>query len=231
MYTSFHPKVILLIGASSGIGQELCQQMLASHKVIAISRNPWKGLTHEHLYFYQCDIAEPLALQHLLETIAKEHRVIDAVIYNSGVLVNKPMVEQTQEEMNWQMQVNFFGFVEMLKGLKLSTRLNEAIHIIYIGSLSGYQNSKRFPGLSIYGASKAAAHSLVQSLAAEFEGSGIRINAIALGAVDTEMLQKAHGNLSFAMQKQDVAQYIIGFMKEVYSTINGQIVIHSQGDL
>lgn len=231
MYPSYHPKVILLIGASSGIGQELCQQMLASHKVIAISRNPWKGVAHEHLFFYQCDIAEPLALQHLLEAVLHEHGSIDAAIYNAGVLVSKAWDEQSSEEIERQMQVNFFGFVEMLKGLKLNTRLNEAIHILYVGSLSGYQNSKRFSGLSMYGASKAAAHSLVQSLAAEFEGSGIRINAIALGAVDTEMLQKAHGNLPFAMQKQDVAQYIIGFMKEAYSTINGQIVIHSQGEV
>ena len=231
MYTSFQSKVVLLIGASSGIGQALCNQLLGSHKVIAISRHPWKGNLHEQLFFYQCDIARPLALQKLIEELVQEHNDINAVIYNAGVLVKKAWHDQSREEMEWQMQVNFFGFVEMLQGLKLNMRLNDAIHILYIGSLSGYQDSIRFSGLSTYGASKAAAHSLVQSLGAEFDGSGIRINAIALGAVQTEMLQKAHGYLPFAMQKQDAANYIIGFMNEAYPSCNGQIAVHSSGDM
>ena len=94
----------------------------------------------------------------------------------------------TNEDINYVFSVNVFAVIKLTRDL-LSYFNNDA-HIVNISSVGGVQGSVKFSGLSTYSSSKGAIGILTECLAEEFKQSTLRFNALALGAVQTEMLKK-----------------------------------------
>jgi NAD(P)-dependent dehydrogenase (short-subunit alcohol dehydrogenase family) len=101
---------------------------------------------------------------------------------------------------------------------------NKPGNIVNITSMSGFPGSVRFPSLAVYGASKAALGSLTESLAAEFTENGVHINALAIGSVNTEMLQKAFPDFESSISPSDMAEYIYTFATIGYKFHNGKVL-------
>lgn len=101
--------------------------------------------------------------------------------------------------------------------------------IVNIGSLGGIRSTDKFPGLSIYVASKFAVAGLTEAFAVEGRPLGVRVNAVAPGAVDTEMLRKAAPHLKTETTPMDVANVIVGLCDPKTSrAVTGAILeIHS----
>jgi NAD(P)-dependent dehydrogenase (short-subunit alcohol dehydrogenase family) len=101
--------------------------------------------------------------------------------------------------------------------------------IVNIGSLGGIRSTDKFPGLAVYVASKFAVAGLTEALAVEGRAVGVRVNAVAPGAVDTEMLRKAAPHLKTETTPADVARAIVGLCDpEISKAISGAIIeIHS----
>ena len=87
------------------------------------------------------------------------------------------------------METNFFGPASIIRIVK--PLMPAGSHIVNISSMGGFQGSAKFNGLSYYSASKAAIACLSECLAEEFKDSGVSVNCLALGAVQTEMLREA----------------------------------------
>ncbi len=101
--------------------------------------------------------------------------------------------------------------------------------IVNLGSLGGIRSTDKFPGLTAYVASKFAVAGLTESLAVEGRPIGVRVNAVAPGAVDTEMLRKAAPHLKTNTRPADVAK-VIAYLcdAEQSSTVSGTVIeIHS----
>jgi len=214
----------LLFGAAHGIGYALCKKLSLNHKVYAISFSSQLEQINENIYYQQCDVRDELSLKKSLEKVFDQASGIDFIIYNSGYLVKNDFHKQTNEEITLQMGVNFFGLSNALQIILANLKAESKTSIIYIGSMSGYQDSQKYAGLSYYGASKAAAQALIQSLASEYDHTNIRFNALALGAVDTEMLKKAHGNSLQSMHIDQASDYIMDFILTKSTQMNGQVI-------
>jgi NAD(P)-dependent dehydrogenase (short-subunit alcohol dehydrogenase family) len=102
-------------------------------------------------------------------------------------------------------------------------RSNQA-HIVNIGSMGGFQGSSKFPGLSIYSASKAALANLTECLAEEWKEYNINVNCLALGSVNTEMLQSAFPGYEANVSPHEMAKFIADFSINGRALFNGKVI-------
>jgi len=101
---------------------------------------------------------------------------------------------------------------------------NRDAHIVNISSMGGFQGSAKFPGLSIYSASKGALAVLSECLAEEFKERNIKVNCLALGAVQTEMLANAFPGYQAPVIARDMAKFISDFAMNGHRFFNGKVI-------
>ena len=97
-------------------------------------------------------------------------------------------------------------------------------HVVIISSMGGIQGSVKFPGLSAYSSSKAAVINLTELLAEEYKESGPSFNVLALGAVQTEMLQEAFPGYKAPTTPSEMARFIGDFAFTGNKFFNGKIL-------
>jgi NAD(P)-dependent dehydrogenase (short-subunit alcohol dehydrogenase family) len=120
------------------------------------------------------------------------------------------------------LQSNFIGHVRMIQGiLHLMPR---GAHILNIGSMGGFQGSAKFPGLSAYSASKAALHTLTECLAQELLENEVKVNCLALGSAQTEMLEKAFPGYESPVMAFEMGKYIADFAITGQKFFNGKVL-------
>ena len=214
---------VVITGASRGIGFEMVKQFLANgHQVMAISRNQDKLLELEQLG------ANTLAFDLTFEDFApvidavKSFGKIDILINNAGALVNKPLSQMSNDDINYVYSVNVFSVIKLTRDLL--SHFNNDAHVVNISSVGGVQGSVKFSGLSTYSSSKGAISILTECLAEEFKESSLRFNALALGAVQTEMLQEAFPDYQANTTAAEMANYIYRFATLDGKLYNGKIL-------
>lgn len=225
---------IVITGASRGIGKALVNEFINNYdncNIIVISRNIDKAFFSEinnnsRVYAVPFDI-EGLLNNNRLEFKNKVFEIfssIDILINNAGYLINKPFSDITVLEAKKIFDVNFFASAELINLLKPLLLKSKKSHIVNIGSMGGVQGSVKFAGLSYYSASKAALAVLTESLAEEFKETNIRINCLALGAVQTEMLEEAFPEYKAPITANQMAKYITDFAVNGAKYYNGKIL-------
>lgn len=218
-------KNVLITGTSRGIGYELAKQFTAAgHRVIAVSRNdkPIADLNLEACLNLACDLTKPEQLNELIGAITKQLDTIDIVINNSGYLVSKPFAQLTLEDWEQSYRVNVFGVAGLLKGLL--PIINPKGHVVNISSMGGVMGSAKFPGLAAYSSSKGALITLTEVLAEEYKETGPSFNVLALGAVQTEMLEAAFPGYQAPITAAQMASYIMEFALNGNSFYNGKVL-------
>lgn len=225
---------IIITGASSGVGFEAVIELVLSgkHKVIALARSQDKlerlleianNLSPEaNLYALKFDIVHDDydGLQHFIATNFDNR--VDVLINNAGVLINKPFTQLLETDFVEMVQSNFIGHVRMIQGVV--GLMPAGSHIVNIGSMGGFQGSAKFPGLSAYSASKAALHTLTECLAQEFIAQGIKVNCLALGSAQTEMLEKAFPGYESPVMAFEMGKYIADFALTGHQFFNGKVL-------
>lgn len=226
---------IVITGASSGIGFELAKRFAAigNHNILAISRNASKlkelknvcirENVEAHLYPIPFDLSakEPFE-DTLIPTIQQYVQSIDIVINNAGHLVNAPFNELSDLDIAAMIEVNFTGPAKLLKALIPS--MNANAHVVNISSMGGFQGSAKFPGLSIYSATKAAIACLTECLAEEYKDNSISFNCLSLGSVQTEMLAKAFPGYMAPVMPNEMANFIADFALNGSKYFNGKVI-------
>ena len=96
--------------------------------------------------------------------------------------------------------------------------------MVNISSMGGVQGSVKFPGLSAYSSSKGGLITLTELLAEEFKESGPAFNVIALGAVQTEMLEEAFPGYQAPISAGQMASYILEFALTGQKFYNGKVL-------
>jgi len=225
---------IIITGASSGVGFEAVLELILSgdHQVIALARSEDKlGRLHEialglnpdcTLYPVAFDIVHD-DYHDLIQFIdSRFNGRIDILINNAGVLINKPFIELLESDFVEMIQGNFLGHVRITQALLPLMGANS--HIVNIGSMGGFQGSAKFSGLSAYSASKAALHTLTECLAAELVDRQIKVNCLALGSAQTEMLEKAFPGYESPVMAFEMGKYIADFALTGHKFFNGKII-------
>jgi NAD(P)-dependent dehydrogenase (short-subunit alcohol dehydrogenase family) len=96
--------------------------------------------------------------------------------------------------------------------------------VVNISSMGGLATTVKFPGLAAYSSSKGAVNILTELLAEEFKESGPAFNALALGAVQTEMLEEAFPGLQAPLSAVEMATYVLEFALTGQQYFNGKIL-------
>ena len=185
-------KNVIITGTSRGIGLELIKQFSNSgFNVLSLSRNinNAEQLNLQNTSFLSFDITKEE--DHLLvnKFISKNWKSVDILINNAGLLINKNFQETSLEDFNNVYNTNVFGVARLIQ--ICLPFMKENGQVINISSIGGVQGSVKFPGLSAYSSSKGALITLTEMLAEEYKELKINFNVLALGAVQTEMLEEA----------------------------------------
>lgn len=218
-------KNVIVTGASRGIGFELVQLFAKNNcNVLAVSRNisSLEKLNLNNLTALSVDISDENQLKKIISFVEKNWKSVDILINNAGKLANKPFSETTTQDFLDVYKVNVFAVAELTR--RMIPFLNKQSHVVTISSMGGIQGSMKFPGLSAYSSSKGAVITLTELLAEEYKGSGISFNVLALGAVQTEMLEEAFPDYKAPTSALEMATYIYNFALTGNKFYNGKVL-------
>ncbi|MDX1652142.1 MAG: SDR family oxidoreductase [Brumimicrobium sp.] len=226
-------KNILVIGSSRGIGRELVKIFAndTGNKIIALSRNTEAladfGST-ENIDYHGFDLASKTVKEDLAGILNKYDR-IDIVIHNAGKLVNKPFEVLSRSEIEACYQTNVIGVMLATQAI-LPKMKDQGGHIVNISTMGAFQGSVKFPGLSAYSTSKAGLVSFTELFAEEYKDTGIRMNCLCLGAVQTEMLEEAFPDFKTPLTPAEMASFIADFAYNAHRFMNGKVIPVSSGN-
>ena len=175
------PQVILITGASSGFGK-ITAQMLSErgHIVYGTSRKPSEDMNHVKMLVV--DVTNFLSVCQAVERILSEQGRIDVLINNAGIGIGGALELATEEEVNIQMNTNFFGVVNMCKAVLPSMRKARKGKIINISSIGGVMG---IPYQGFYSASKFAVEGYSEALALEVHPFNIKVCVVEPGDFNT----------------------------------------------
>ena len=217
-------KNIVITGTSSGIGLELAKFFIKSnHHVLAISRNnsDLRSLNLNGLYAVDFDITNSERYDSLNKYLSN-FKNVDVLINNAGLLINKPFEDTSLEDFQKVYSTNVFSVAMLTKFLV--KRMNDRSNVVNISSVGGVEGTLKFPGLAAYSSSKGALNILTEMLAEEYKNHGIHFNSLALGSVQTKMLNKAFPGFKASTSALEMAKYIYDFSMEGYKLINGKVI-------
>lgn len=218
-------KNVVITGTSRGIGFEMAKLFADNNfNVLALSRNcqPLDAVNHKNIKTISVDIGNNNDLKKVTDYISNEWKKVDILINNAGKLVNKPFTELTSEDFLEVYKVNVFGVAALTKSV--IPFLNNDSHVVTISSMGGIQGSMKFPGLAAYSSAKGAVITLSELLAEEYKEQGIAFNVLALGAVQTEMLEEAFPGFKAPVSAKEMADYIYNFATTGHKFYNGKVL-------
>ncbi len=218
-------KKVIVTGTSRGIGYELVQLFAdAGYQVLALSRNPVpvSAIQLEGCTIFPFDITDSKDIDKISNFVKENWKQVDILINNSGTLINKPFKETTPSEFKRVYDVNVFGAAALTQAMLPFMKKDG--HVVNISSMGGVQGSVKFPGLSAYSSSKGALISLTELLAEEYKETGPSFNVLALGAVQTKMLEEAFPGFKANTAAEEMAQYIMDFSLTGNKMFNGKVL-------
>jgi NAD(P)-dependent dehydrogenase (short-subunit alcohol dehydrogenase family) len=189
----FENKVVLVVGGNSGIGLAAARDFAAEGaSVIIAGRDPETLAAAEaqvpRSLAMRCDIADPAALDPIVETIGARHGRLDILFVNAGIGTFSPVRDVTPALWDDVHAVNLRGcFFAVQKALPL---MGKGGAIVVTGSIGAVL---AVPGNVIYAAAKAGLRAVVRTLATELVGEGIRVNMVSPGPTETPIINRNVG--------------------------------------
>lgn len=216
---------IVITGTSRGIGFELVKLFAEDgHQVLALSRNerPIAELDLSNVASFPFDLSKPEDIQKLNNYLDQNWKRVDVLINNAGSLLNKPFLDTSMKEFEHVYKVNVFGVAAVTQ--VVLPKMSKEGHVVTISSMGGVQGSMKFPGLSAYSSSKGAVITMTELWAEEFKETGPSFNVLALGAVQTEMLEEAFPGYKAPTTALEMALYIKDFSLRGQRYYNGKML-------
>lgn len=184
-------KTVVITGASDGLGQALVKAFSQSHKVIALARNKealnkLAGETGCDWHF--CDVKDARQVSEVFKQIDEKHDSIDVLINNAGVIVNGPLTETTDEDIENVISTNTLGAIYVAKAAFSAMKQQQKGLIINVVSQAGL-NARA--NRSIYNASKWGMTGFTKALQEEAAEYGVRVTGFYPGTIRTNLFAKA----------------------------------------
>jgi NAD(P)-dependent dehydrogenase (short-subunit alcohol dehydrogenase family) len=234
-------KVALVTGAASGIGRAIAELLHArGAKVVAEDIEAGvETLAAPGLVPLVADITCDGSAERAVGLAVERFGKLDLLVNNAGRIIYKPVAEMTRAEWNWQMETNVTAaFLHSREAVKAMIP-NKSGAIVNIASYASYF---AFPGIAAYTASKGALAQLTRTLALEVIEHGIRVNAIGVGDVVTNLLNHfmedgrgflaEHGKnapIKRAAAPEEIAEIVAFLASDRASFIVGSVVMADGG--
>ena len=190
-------KVCIITGSVRGIGRAIAELFVSEGAEVVVngtrpgSADEWiiQSEHAERFHPYYFDVTDPSAVRMNVMAIKKELGHIDVLVNNAGVEFNELIGMISRENMEKMFRVNVYGTIEMLQAVsRVMSRNENGGNIINISSMVGLRGN---PGQLVYSATKGAVIALTKTAAKELPPKKIRVNSIAPGLTQTEMMEQA----------------------------------------
>jgi 3-oxoacyl-[acyl-carrier protein] reductase len=239
------PKTILISGGARGIGRVTAMRMLLDGWNVAITYNTSKeaadafqreansGLAHDkpRLVAYEADVRDSERAKAVVETIVMNFGSVDALVNNAGIRRDSLLYNMSESDWREVIETNLYGVYALTKVVVPVMLQQRSGAIVNVTSLSGLHG---VVGQTNYSAAKGGLVAMTRSLARELARSGIRVNCVAPGLVDTEMTHEMDPEVKKEMIRQipmrrmvradEVAAAIAFLISDDASGITGQVL-------
>ncbi len=183
-------KVVLVTGASSGLGRALCEHLSErGYRVYGTSRKP--GTHRVDFPLLTLDVTDPASIRGAVDQVLEEAGRIDVLINNAGVGMAAPLEKVPLEDAEQLFQINVFGMLRVSQAVLPHMRAAGVGMILNISSIGG---TVGLPFRGIYCASKAAVDMLSETLRMEVGRFGIQVGSIPAGDMRTAIRDNWIGN-------------------------------------
>ena len=238
--------VAIVTGASRGIGRA-CALALAKQgydvAVNYVSNEEAAKLVMEEVQGFgvraltvRADTSDLPAVKDMFRTVVRELGGVDVLVNNAGVVDDRFLLMLTEDSLNRSLDINIKGYFHCAQQAELKMMRKKSGIIVNVSSVSSVM---AIPGQSVYSATKGAVNALTATLAKELAPYGIRVNAVAPGFVETEMLDHIPQEQKEAYLKavpmgrfatpQEVADAVCTLCRPELSYLTGQTLILDGG--
>ncbi len=177
-------KVVLITGASSGIGKAIAGYLHQHNFVVyGTSRNP-DNVKDVPFNMVALDVLDVQSIQKAVSTIVSKEGRLDVLINNAGKGITGPIEDTPTHEMKSNFDTNFFGPIEVMKAVLPQMRIQRAGKIINVTSIAGYMG---LPFRGVYSASKGALELITEAMSMEVKSFGVSIVNVAPGDFATNI--------------------------------------------
>ena len=236
--TALADRTILVTGASSGLCRATCDVLSQlGARVIAVGRDEGRLIETAEQLEGNGHLVRPFDLSNVndippwMKSLATDHGPLLGVVHSAGQHLARPLQMLKPDAVQELMQVNVTAGMMLAKGLRQRGVHESPASIVFLSSVMGQVGQA---GVSAYCASKGAVDAMTRSLALELAPQGIRVNAVAPGQVETEMLDQQKQTLTAEQfdrikamhplglgQPEDVAHAIAFLLADTSRWING----------
>lgn len=222
------PKIVIVAGGTGGLGRAISLAFLTQGDTVAVSyRNQAEfealksaSAKDAKLEGQSVDVTDESAASHFIDGVAARHGRVDALVNAVGGYIGGPKLwELTPADMDRMLAMNLrSGFVLARAVVKIMLKQRSG-SIVNVAARAAIDHPG---GAAAYAASKAAAVAMIDSLAADLKGTGIRANSILPSIIDTETNRAAMPDADFSKwpKPEDIAKVI------VFLCSNGAKLIH-----
>ncbi|WHT39011.1 SDR family oxidoreductase [Myroides odoratus] len=233
-------KVILVTGASRGIGAEVAQQLAAAGAKVIVNYAHGKAAAEEVVHSIknnggdaialQADVSNAEAVKQLFDHAINHYGRVDVLVNNAGIMITKLIKDTTDEDFTSQFDINVKGVFNTLR--EASTKLADHGSIINFSSTT---TRLLMPTYGIYVATKGAVEQLTRVFAKEIGARGINVNAILPGPTNTELFTKGKPQevidrltslnaFNRLGEPADIAKIVVFLANDDAKWISGQII-------
>ena len=193
--STLNEKVILVTGASRGIGAAIAHKLAKAGAKVAVNYAGGKEAAEQTVdeikqnggeaIAVQADVSKADEVNRLFDAVITHYGRVDVLVNNAGIMVTKLLKDTTDEDFTRQFDINVRGTFNTMR--EAATRLADRGSVI---NFSTSVNRIMLPGYSTYVATKAAVEQLTRVFSKEVGGRGINVNSVSPGPTNTELFTK-----------------------------------------